>query len=96
MVSERVSRRDGDARGLYKVVVKAASPAPSAPSVLSVITLQQPAPYRAIEDVLFPGTWRAEPEDYAGRGIVYLFRGEMAKYEAIAWAKKKNRQWGFV
>jgi hypothetical protein len=48
-----------------------------------------PMKYHALEDPLFPGTWRAEPLDYAGRGIVYLFRSEA---EAWACAKRKTKQ----
>jgi hypothetical protein len=46
--------------------------------------------YCAIEDPLFPGTWRAEPIKYTGRGFVYLFLGESARSDAMAFAKSKN------
>lgn len=46
--------------------------------------------YCAIEDQLFPGTWRAEPISYTGRGFVYLFLGPDARFDALAFVKSKN------
>jgi hypothetical protein len=89
--------RGGDARGLYKVVSRDQAAKPAAPMFTqAVVTLQTPALYCAVEDKQFPGTWRAQPMNYQGSGVVYLFRGDMAKYEALAWAKKKNKQWGLT
>jgi hypothetical protein len=56
-------------------------------------TGQNPLPafkYRVLPDKLFPGTWRVEPVDYTGRGIVYLFPNEE---EARDWEKRKNKQY---
>lgn len=52
--------------------------------------------YRALEDPLFPGTWRAEPVGYMGRGIIYLFRGKGARQEAEAQAAEINHRDGFA
>lgn len=49
-----------------------------------------PRQYRAVPDVLFPGTWRAEPVNYKGRGMVYLFHGEGAQREAEEYARHRN------
>jgi hypothetical protein len=57
-----------------------------------VLILRPLVRYHACEDPLFPGEWRVEPVKYAGRGVVYLFRGDDARFEALAWAKHKNAE----
>lgn len=84
------ARRSGSARGLWKIV-----PLPPKPTVEEMLTAsreQTKVFYHARPDGLFPGTWRAEPIDYEGRGAVFLFRGDMGKYEAIAFSKIWNRR----
>jgi hypothetical protein len=49
-----------------------------------------PTRYVARADPLFPGTWRAEPQNYRGRGVVYLFHGDRARLRAVEWAEKKS------
>jgi hypothetical protein len=57
---------------------------------VSAIPSTRRTQYRACEDVLFPGTWRVEPLNYAGWGCVYLFHGKRAQMQAAEFAKKKN------
>jgi hypothetical protein len=90
MVTKRGIRRGGDARGLWKLV-----PLPEKPTVdqmLAASREQTKAFYHARPDLLFRGMWRAEPIGYGGRGAVFLFKGEMAKYEAMGFAKVWNRR----
>lgn len=96
MSYERGARRGGDARGLWRVVAPGEKVPAPIPAPRTILTLEQPVRYCAVEDKHFPGTWRVEPVDYRGRGVVYLFHGEMAKYEAAAFAKSKNRRDGFA
>jgi hypothetical protein len=51
---------------------------------------KRPKRYHAIADAVFPGTWKAEPVPYRGRGIIYLFHGEGAEERAREWAMKKT------
>jgi hypothetical protein len=80
------TRRGGSTAGLYKLSQDLLPKAPP--------TLDPPKPkhYLFCEDLLFPGVWRSEPVDYQGRGFVFLFTGQMARWEAMAFTKSWNRR----
>lgn len=63
----------------------------SAPIPRPISKLEPPTPvhYRACKEVGSCPGWRAEPVDYVGRGVVYLFDTEP---EAIEKANEKNKE----
>lgn len=56
------------------------------------LLMHVPMRYHAIPDKLFPGKWLAQPVDYTGRGIVYIYgNAEDAKEQA----SRVNKRQGF-
>lgn len=97
MGDKRRVPREGTARGLWKMGPPPERKGPPPITQMQVLSLEQVRmKYCVAEDKQFPGVWRAEPVNYHGRGFVFLFKGEMAKYEAAAFAKNKNRRDGFA
>jgi hypothetical protein len=94
------THRGGTVRGLWKMAPTDTEPVP-VPSIgmlLDISLYDQPhMRYMARESKQrqFPGEWRAEPVNYRGRGIIYFFCGEDAKFDAERFVKEKNLRDGF-
>jgi hypothetical protein len=82
-------KRKGFRVNAWKATDVPYAPPTAAAAAQMVVTIEEPRRYHALEDCLFPGTWKVEPVDYVGRGIVYLFKTEA---EARDWAKHKNQK----
>lgn len=98
MGNKNSRRRDGTVRGMWRTVWHTTWPAvPAAPvNALLPYQLEQPRMrYHARACEFIRGEWRAEPVNYQGRGVVYLFHGATAEAQARAFAADKNFRDGF-
>lgn len=85
----RRDRRGGSKTvGLFKML----PPKNSTETVPVYLLMHVPMRYHAIPDKLFPGKWLAQPVDYMGRGIVYIYN---TPEEAKEKASQVNRRQGF-
>lgn len=97
MGNKNSRRRDGTVRGMWRTVWDTSWPSAPAGPGKSLEAYQQPRTrYRARACELIAGEWRVEPENYQGRGVVYLFHGETAEAKAQAFATDKNLRNGFL